>query len=352
MTAAEKLLGLTLNDGWVVVERVDRPPYASGGTFSHSYLAEKNGTIAFVKAFDFSDAFETGVDTLELLNEKIASYEHERDVLEHCRGRRLSNVAVAIGHGKILVPDMSPMEGSVYYLLFEKADRDLRCRMEETDRSDVVWCLRAVRHVCLGLWQVHREFIAHQDLKPSNVLCFDGDGANADTIQVSDFGRSSRRGHRIWHDDLNVPGDQTYAPPELLYGYIDPEFAPRRFGTDLYMLGNFATFVFTGANVTGLLAAHLDPQHHWNSWRSDYTSVLPYLHEAFARLLEELNRHIPLPVRSEMLALVRQLCSPDLFKRGHPRGLNGHDQYSLERYVSQLTNLLRRQELAAPSRSR
>ena len=340
MTAAEQLLGLTLDGGWVVSERIVRPPYASGGAFSHSYLATKNDGIAFVKAFDFSDVFEPGADTLKLLNERIASYEHERDVLEHCRSRNLSNVALAIGHGKVTVPGMSSMEGTVYYLLFNKADKDLRCRMEETDRSDIVWCLRAVRHVCLGLWQVHRESIAHQDLKPSNVLCFNGDD-----IQVSDFGRSSRRGHSIWHDELKFPGDHTYAPPELLYGYVDPDFAPRRFGTDLYMLGNFASFVFTGTNVTGMLAAHLDRQHHWDGWKSDYQGVLPYLQEAFARVLETLERHLPLPIQPEILSLVRQLCNPDLSLRGHPRGLNRRDQFSLERYVSQLTHYLRVQEL-------
>ncbi|MDE0163781.1 MAG: hypothetical protein OXL36_01680 [Bryobacterales bacterium] len=222
MTAASKLIGLTLNDNWRVVEHIKRPPAGTGGTFSHSYLAKKGDRMAFVKAFDFSSAFQPGANTLEILSLLTASYEHERDVLEHCRGRRLSNVAIAIGHGYISVPDMGIMEGRVYYLLFEKADGDIRCQMDAAFASDDVWCMYALRHVSLGLLQIHREFIAHQDLKPSNVLCY-----GAKEFRVSDFGRSSRRNQTIWHDEQNFPGDKTYAPPELLYGYVVADFVPR-----------------------------------------------------------------------------------------------------------------------------
>ena len=187
MTAAAQLLGLTLEDGWLVFERIERSENATGGTFSHSYLAKKGSRTAFVKAFDFSSAFEPGADTLGILNLLTASYEHERDVLEHCRGRRLSKVAVAIGHGHVSVPNMGAMEGRVYYLLFEKADGDIRTQMDVNQASDAFWCMVALRQVCLGLWQIHRQFIAHQDLKPSNVLCY-----RAWEVRISDFGRSSR----------------------------------------------------------------------------------------------------------------------------------------------------------------
>ncbi len=337
MTAAAQLLGLTLDNGWQVFKRVERSKYATGGTFSHSYLARNKSRVAFVKAFDFSSAFEPGVNTLGILNRLTASYEHERDVLEYCRGRRLSKVAVAIGHGYVSVPNLSPIEGRVYYLLFEKADGDVRNQMDVDRASDDVWCMFALRQVCLGLWQIHREFIAHQDLKPSNVLCY-----GASEIRVSDFGRSSRRGQPIWHDEENCPGDRTYAPPELLYGYRDPDFGRRRVGTDLYMLGNLAAFLFTGVNVTAALLTKLDPQHHWTRWNGSYHQVLPYLQEAFGRFLQEFETRLEAPyVRSQVLPLVRQLCNPDLGQRGHPKGIGHRSQLSLERYVSQLTNITR-----------
>jgi serine/threonine protein kinase len=340
VTAAAQLQGLTVADGWKVVRHLPRAPNGTGGMFSHSYLAEKEGKIAFLKAFDFSDAFKPGVETLKRLGLLTASYEHERDVLEHCRGRRLSHVALAIGHGHVEVAGMGAMEGRVYYLLFEQAAGDVRCQMDEANSSDLVWCMRALRDVCLGLAQVHREIIAHQDMKPSNVLCYDN-GA----FKVADFGRSSRRGSAIWHDDLNFPGDRTYAPPELLYGYIFPDFVARRMGTDLYMLGNLAAFLFSGVNMTGSILARLDRQHHWTRWRSNYKSVLPYVQEAFGRALEELQGRLPEEVRADVMTLVQELCNPELSQRGHPKGIGRHDQYSLERYVSRLTHVVKMLEV-------
>ena len=333
MTASARLLGLTLDDDWLVFEGVARPAQSTGGTFSHSYLARKGNRIGFVKAFDFSSAFEPGADTLGRLSLLTASYEHERDVLEHCRGRRLSHVVVAISNGEVSVPDMSPMEGRVFYLIFEKAEGDVRCQMDETTASDAVWCMSALRSACLGLWQIHQEFIAHQDLKPSNVLSYGGSD-----FRVSDLGRCSRRGHAIWYDDASFPGDNTYAPPEVLYGHLHPDFVPRRMGSDIYMLGNLAAFLFTGINVTESLFARLDPQFHWKRWNSDYAGVLPYLQEAFSRVLEDLEPRLPEIVRAEILPLVRELCNPDLGGRGYPKRIGVFDQYRLERYVTRLTN--------------
>ncbi|RFC64783.1 protein kinase domain-containing protein [Mesorhizobium denitrificans] len=336
MSAAAKLLNLEVDGGWKVEKQLERSPNGTGGMFSHSYLAKKEGRIAFLKAFDFSDAFEPGADTLKTLGVLTASFEHERDILEHCRGRRMSHVSLAIGHGYVDVPGMSAMEGRVYYLLFEKADGDVRVQMDEADASDAVWCMRALRDACLGLAQVHREIIAHQDLKPSNVLCYQNGG-----FKLADFGRSSRRGSSVWHDDVPFPGDRTYAPPELLYGFVHTDFIPRRMGCDLYMLGNLAAFLFTGTNMTGSLLARLDQQHHWTRWRADYSSVLPYLQEAFSRALEELQTRLPLEVRTEILSIVKELCNPDLELRGDPKATGRPNQFSLERYVSRLTHAVK-----------
>ena len=333
MTGSARLLGLTLDDDWVVFDRVPRPAQSTGGTFSHSYLARRGDRIAFVKAFDFSSAFEPGADTLKVLGSLTASYEHERDVLEHCRGRRLSHVVVAIGSGEVTVPNMSPLEARVFYLIFERAQGDVRCQMDQTTASDAAWCMSALRCACLGLWQIHQEFIAHQDLKPSNLLIYD------DTeFRVSDLGRASRRGHAIWHDNEKFAGDQTYAPPEVLFGHLHPEFIQRRMGADIYMLGNLAAFLFTGVNVTESLFARLDPQFHWQRWKSEYAAVLPYLQEAFARVLEDLGGRLPEVARDEVVPLIRELCNPDLSRRGFPKQIGAFDQYSLERYVTRLTN--------------
>ena len=342
MTAAAQLLRLTLDDGWYIFKRIERSHNGTGGTFSHSYLAQKGQETAFVKAFDFSSAFAPEVDTVQILGRLTASFEHERDVLEHCRGRRLSHVAIAIGYGQISVPGMSLMEGRVHYLLFEKAKGDVRCQMDEADSYDSVWCVRTLRQVCLGLWQVHRELIAHQDVKPSNILCYE-----KSKIRLADFGRSSRRGHTIWHDDHQIAGDQSYAPPELLYGYLDNDFVRRRIGTDVYMLGNLVAFLFTGVNLTERLMAKLDPQHHHKNWDADYETALPYLQEAFGRVLQEITIDIDDQLHSRILPLVVQLGNPSLLKRGYPRLIGKRNQFSLEPYVSRLANMAKEVEVLA-----
>lgn len=343
MTAAAKLLGLTLHDGWKVTKKIEPSENATGGTFSHSYFAEKDGATSFVKAFDFSEAFEPGVETLTRLTLLTSAYENERDILDHCASKKHSRVATAIGHGSVQVAGLGQMEGRVYYLMFERADGDIRCQMDEAKSSDMVWCMQALRDACLGLAQVHGELIAHQDLKPSNVLAYESDGM----FRIADFGKSSRRGSTVWHNETNFPGDRTYAPPELLYGHIAPDFQPRRIGTDLYLLGNLAAFLFTGTNITASLFARMDRSHHWTRWGSDYEAVLPYVQEAFGRVLEELELRLPSEVREEVMMIVRDLCNPDLSKRGHPKSLGRLDQYSLERYVSHLTQFVKALEINA-----
>jgi eukaryotic-like serine/threonine-protein kinase len=337
MSAAEKLLGLELENGWEVTKHLPRNPGATGGTFSQSYEARNGERVGFLKAFDFAPAFEPGVDTPEIIQIMVEAYNHERDVLSHCRERRMSNVVLSIEHGSVQVPGLSQMEGRVFYMIFEMATGDVRIQMDTSKRMDVLWCMRALRDVCLGLFQVHREMIAHQDAKPSNVLTY-----RNGSFKVADFGRSSRRGHFARHDSLPVAGDMTYTPPELLYGYLHPDFAPRRIGCDLYMLGNLATFLFSGVNVTALLLSHLDSQHHPKNWGGTYEQVLPYVRSAFTKVLDDLRPLVDEIVRDDVMRLVAELCDPDLALRGHPKGVGRPDQYSLERYVSQLDLSARR----------
>ena len=331
MSAASNLLGLTLDNGWVVTEKIARSPDASGGTFSESYKVRAGNRTAFLKAFDFSRAFEPGVDTAKEIEKLVNAYNHEREVLAHCGERRLSNVVVAIDHGTVQVPGLSQMEGRVFYMIFEKADGDVRIQMDMSKRCDALWCMLALKDTALGLHQVHKEMIAHQDTKPSNVLVY-----GPRTFKIADFGRSSRKGMTANHDNFNVAGDRTYAPPELLYGHLHADFIPRRMGCDLYMLGNLAAFLFSGANVTVQLFGHLDSQHHPANWTGTYEEVLPYVQHAFSKVLGDLKPTVDEIVRDEVVAFVECLCEPDLSRRGHPRGVGHQTQYSLQRYVSHL----------------
>ena len=58
------------------------------------------------------------------------------------------------------------------------------------------------------------------------------------------------------------------------------------FGCDLYMLGNFAAFLFTGINVTTALFDRLDPPFRPDQWNDTYEQVLPYLRAPLLALLK------------------------------------------------------------------
>lgn len=348
--AASKLLGVNLGSGWHIKEEIHPLQGQTGGHFSHRYLVEnEDGRKGFMKAFDLSSAFEDpSADTIALVRHLTACYEHERDILNHCKNQHLSKVAVPIEHGNIQLPNLPLMEGRAFYLIFELADGDLRVQVDLTNRFDALWSLRALKDVCLGLWQIHRQLIAHQDLKPSNILSF----RQAQEFRVADLGRSSRRGVNAPHDSVKFPGDNTYAPPEFRYGYIDPDFITRRIGGDLFMLGNIAAFLFCGINVMTHMLTHLDPQYHPGTWHGSYDQVLPYLNSAFTQTLGEIAGDIDELVRPHVVRLIRELSNPDIRRRGHPRGLAKGDQYSLERYVSELDLIFARARLEASHRKR
>ena len=310
MSAADQLQGLTLDGGWVVQKRLPHQP-TTGGVFSVPYVVVDNdGKEHFLKALDFSRAFEPGRDTFRELENMTSIYNHERDILEHCKARGLSRVVVAVSHGYVQVPGFVIEAGRVSYLIFEMAESDVRRQVDAGNRIDCLSCLSILNDVTLGLMQLHREQIAHQDLKPSNVLTYGNDGC-----RVADFGRSSRRGRDIWVDELKIAGDPSYAPPEQQYSHTHGDFVVRRIGCDLYLLGNLAAFLFTGINMTAALFSRMDPALCPQNWAGTYEQVLPHLQRAFADAVADISASIDPLVRDQITTLVRELCNPDLSKR-------------------------------------
>lgn len=345
-TAAGQLKGLTLGNGWVVTERFEAAPGATGGRCSQSYLAKKGDKTAFLKAIDLSEALDQEGDTIRFVRELTEAYEHERGVLLKCRDRNFSRVVTAIDHGEVRVPGMDGVNALAFYLIFELAEGDVRSQVSEAKRLDTIMSLLVLKDVALGLSQVHSVSIAHQDIKPSNVLQYP-----QSRFRIADFGRSSTKGESVWYDRHNIAGDTRYAPPEQLFGYTHPDFAFRRIGCDLFMLGNLTAFMFTGMNVTARLLSRLDPQFHHTRWSGTYEQALPHLQTAFSDILQELGRNVDPDVRAEIVEIIRQLCTPDLLRRGHPRGIGTHTQHSLQRYVSVFERMAMEQRLKKSIRS-
>ncbi len=143
-----------------------------------------------------------------------------------------------------------------------------------------------------------------------------------------------------------VAGDPAYAPPELLYGYLDPDWNRRRFGCDAYLMGSMVVFFCTLICITPLLRAALHHAHTWAKWAGTYDAVLPYVRDAFGRAVEAFKGQARPEARDTVVRIVRELCEPDPKLRGHPLNRAGRgNQYSLERYVAEFDLLARRAEL-------
>ncbi len=330
--AAEMLEGVDLANGWKVLDKVPRPSTATGGCFSVPYFVERrDGKLvqrAFLKALNMRQLMAEQ-DFVKAMERHTRAFNFEKETLELCRGKRLKRIAALLDSGEYR-SQQSPYP--VAYIIFELAEGgDARRQLARLGAFDLAWTLRTLHQVAVGLQQLHGQGIAHQDLKPSNVLFFEAFGAKLADLGAADAQANASISPR---GALAVAGDVNYAPPELAYGEVSQDWKVRRLGCDLYLLGNLVVFFFTGgASLNAVLYPKLDPAHRWLHWHHDYRTVLPYVRHAFEEALSEVARDIPLSVRAKVMEVLRWLCDPDPKRRGHPTDL-GISQFNLERVIS------------------
>lgn len=350
------LLGLTLDGGWKVVERLPRPPGSTGGHFSVGYKARNaKGDEGFLKAIDITKAMAAQADPAQELRAATEMYLFERELLEECK--KLDRVVTAISDGTIQGATIhGALPVPVFYLIFELAEGDARSQASVERRKTLVGTFQILHHAINGMQQLHTKLIAHQDFKPSNVLHF-SDGK----AKVADVGRAVAKNKEAPKKltSLAVPGDMTYAAPELLYGDYSTDWDRRRWGADLYNIGCLIVFFFIGTSVNPWLKDELNPAHRWRIgappgapyWTDEYSKVLPMVREAFERVMQRVGQTLhkdivePDPkserrkkIFTELMAAIRQLCDPDPALRGHPKDKMSNP-FNLQRYVS-LFNLL------------
>ena len=338
-TPAQQLSGRRLTNGWIVEDLVERQPTDTGGHFSTSYhVRSATGDKAFLKAMDYQKALQSP-DPAKELERMTAAYNFERQILEKCNTNSLNRIVRVLDSGTLKARRDDP-SSVVQYIVFELARGDIRSFVTFEESLDNAWVLRTLHQATAAVRQLHYAQIAHQDLKPSNVLLFDDD-----QTKLADLGRAFDRNSASPYDGLPFAGDRTYAPPELLYGYTHPDWRIRRLACDMYMLGSLVVYFYTGVSLTHLIFMRIDEAHDCNTWSGTYEEVLPYLQEVFAGIVVELQHFVPHEYASEVMETVRQLCNPDPVRRGHPKNLafNG-DRYSLERYVSLFDRLAARAE--------
>lgn len=334
---AAQLEGMSLEGDWVVEKRLDPGPSATGGNFSVGYIARHpDHGPAFLKALDYSRAFRSS-DVPRALQTMTEAFNYECRVLDKCGAARMSRIVRALGRGDIHLPG-APVP--VSYLLFEHADGDVRAHLDAAASFDVAWALRCIHHVAVGLNQLHGNRIAHQDLKPSNVLIFERDSS-----KIGDLGRADYQGHTAPWEHLDFAGDPVYAPPEQRYGHVEPDWNARRQACDVYHLGSFALFLFTGMSTTPAILSKLDPAQRPERWRGGFPAVLPFVRDAFDLVATEFESYVSGSLASDLVATYRELSDPDPAVRGHPKARVTHgNPYSLERYVSRFNLLAQRAE--------
>ncbi|HVN49253.1 MAG TPA: serine/threonine-protein kinase [Bacteroidota bacterium] len=344
---AARLEGLELEEGWKVIKSIEKKSTQTGGTFSYGYIAENaNGNKGFLKALDFSIA-RFAPDPARRIQELVEAFNYERDLLEKCGEKKLKKIVKAIGQGKITI-DPNSLDGIVQYIIFELADSDLRVQLDQFKKLDEAWALRSLHQVATGLEELHRIDVAHQDLKPSNVLIF-----KKDVSKLTDLGRAAEKGKFIkYNESNNVVGDCSYAPPELLYGYVVPDWNARRFGCDAYHLGNLIAFYFGKVNITAAVQDELDEFQRWRKWGGTFQDISPYLRTGFNKVIDKLKLSLMSEIADQLIRIIRELCDPDPSLRGHRKNLFSTNQYSLERYISELDVLANEAEITLLLRNR
>jgi serine/threonine protein kinase len=329
---ASRLEGKTVGR-WTVMKRKLKLPGDASGHFSSCYeVVDREGNMAFLKAFNYLYAFHemTGsADTLKLMTE---NFTYERDLLLLCSNQKMRRVVTAIDSGEYREPsEIVP----VPYLVFEIADGDLKSFLST---ADLPWRLQAFHGALVGVDQLHRIKIVHQDIKPSNILIF-----GKRVSKISDLGSATQFGNRSNWEVPQHPGDMRYAPVELLYRHFSPHWETRRFGADLFMLGGLLTYLIADTNFLSLMYSQLQPHQRHDVFGGTFEQALPFLMNAYHLTLPQIKPLIPDFICNELSAIIAELSHPDPDKRGNPRSLPGtHNRFSLERYVSVIDRLSKR----------
>lgn len=144
-------------------------------------------------------------------------------------------------------------DGCPYMVMERLSGESLDARLTRAGAFEPASALRVAREVALALGAAHDAGVAHNDLKPSNVMLLDGSTDQAPKLKLIDFGAASIVG---------APGDLTFGTP----GYMAPERTcgePSDGRADLYALGLVlyemlsGAAPFAGLPMEALILAHL-----------------------------------------------------------------------------------------------
>ena len=328
---ASRLLGKTIGR-WQVIEKRQRTEEDCSGFYSTCYtVKDGEGNIAFLKAYNYVYAFGGKAGSADVLKIMVENFTYERDLLSFCSDNKMKRVVTAIDSGEYKEKgEVIP----VPYLVFEIAQGSLKTQ-QILENADLAWKLFAFHGALVGLSQLHKAKIVHQDIKPSNILIF---GKNYS--KISDLGSATQFDNPSNWMTVEHVGDLRYAPVELLYGHCSSDWDTRRYGADLFMMGGILSFMLTNSNFLGLMLNKLPENKQPNNFGGKFEEVKPHLLKVYSETLEEIETEIPAGIRKDLVNVLSELSHPIPEERGNPKKLLiVHRQYSLQRYISIIDRL-------------
>lgn len=330
---ANSLQGLTTVTGWTVTKKIT-VPLGTGGNFCVRYIANSpDHGDAFLKAMDL-----TGCRDLAEINKVSGEYLFEQQILELCAEKNLRRVVRSLDAGTISVPHRSPPYDKAYYVIFEEARSDVRQEYLSGASTEFSSKFKVLHHVAVGISQLHRNGISHQDVKPSNVLVYDGD-----EHKVGDLGRVVDKSGTSPFAKNPFPGDTGYMPIEMHYAIRNLEFSTRML-CDIYMVGSLLYQLIQGMQIkTSVISEAQTIQS--GVLLMDFQDALPILISAhnnvLARLRTECTIKLDSVISCLVVEIVDQMCHPDPRIRGVTKRSQSSQFITMDRFVGKLSSLLR-----------
>ncbi|WP_460086609.1 protein kinase domain-containing protein [Pseudomonas sp. H1_B04] len=343
---AERLSGTALEGGWQVGNMIPtgRRSGGTGGFFSVSYEVVSGERKAFLKAFDIltpiNNAVAAGETFTTTLLAHLQAYEFETKLHSICADKNMKRIVKILSHGQVNLPPFPGEQiSAVPYMIMELADGgDVRNYIGSSEYIDLSVKLYYLRDVASGLIQLHGAEIAHQDLKPSNVMIFGGA-----TAKIGDLGRASKRDINSSNDLYKIAGDYAYAPPEQLYGYQLDNWYDRRQRCDLYQFASLISYLLFSASLNTMLKNRLPSQLvpiAWGGAHASYIDALPHLIKIFNEVLQEWEKELPTWLAPEIIDILQQCGTPSFSERGSRKTLSSQpSNLGLNRFVSQFDRL-------------
>jgi len=339
---ASLLTGHTLASGWTLTQQLSKTPGGSGSNFCVGYFAERNGQKAFVKAMDFVKALRAA-DPVSELGKLTSLAMFEREAMELCDAANLSRLIRLMSSEYVnLDPNKNPMN-QVYCLIMEIGAGDLRKQLSQIGVFSCSTVFAILADVALGMSQLHRHGVAHQDVKPSNVISMTDMSVPKEAVfKVGDLGRVVRKDRTGPYDTMSWPGDPHYAPPERWYRLVPSQWTDAREASDAYMLGSLVFFLFTGIPLQPILVSKLPPLMHPGAWTGGYTEPLILVLRSLQLniISDMLVPQVPPSLVDPLVAIVKDLIDPDPARRGDKRArAQAGNPVGLDRFVPRFRQL-------------